>query len=389
MIAGLAVIIGVVAGLSSAALLVSLEWATDERLRRPWLLWLLPVAGFGIGHLYHYSAGRAVEGNNLIIDEIHEPDAGVPRRMAPLIFLSTLTTQLFGGSAGREGTGIQLSVGLSDSLLRPFTLDRELRRLLLITGLAAGFGAMFGVPVAGAIFGLEVLHRGRLRYDALVPALVASFVGDRVVRVLGVDHLDVVRVGPVDLSTSDLVKLALAGAVFGLVAMVFVRSVHHVQALSARVIGWPPLRPLIGGVLIIGLTLLVADRDYLGLSLPLASSALAGEETAPWVFALKLLFTVVTLGFGFYGGEVTPLMVIGATLGAALAPVLGLPVSLLAACGYVAVLAGAANIPLAGTIMAAEIFGGSIVAPAAIACVVSFVVSSRHSIYRAQRQDPI
>ena len=379
------VAIGLVAGVASAALLVSLNWATDTRLTEGWLLWLLPVAGLGVGLAYHYTGGRSAEGNNLIIDEIHEPDAGVPRRMAPLIFASTFVTQLFGGSAGREGTGVQLSVSLNDSLARLLPISPADRRIIMIAAMSAGFGALFGVPLAGAVFGLEVQSVGRLRYEGLVPALTAALTGDLVVQGLGIDHVATPELLGVDLGGGALLRYVALGIAFGLVGIAFIAAVHGLKHLGARLFAWPPARPILGGLVVIALTLLVGNRDYLGLSLPLAENALAGAETGGSVFALKLVFTAVTLGFGFYGGEVTPMMIIGSTLGAALAPVVGLPIALGAALGYVAVLAGAANIPLTCTIMAVEFFGGQALVPAALACVVAYVCSSHRSVYDSQR----
>lgn len=168
---------GILAGLSSAAFLATLEWATDTREELPWLLWLLPLAGLAMGLIYHYGGGDAAAGNNLILDEIHEPRDWIPRRMAPLIYVGTVVTQLFGGSAGREGTALQMSGSLTDTFSRVARLTPSDRRVMLIAALSGGFGAVFGVPVAGFVFGLEVHTVGRLRYDALLAALTASMVG--------------------------------------------------------------------------------------------------------------------------------------------------------------------------------------------------------------------
>jgi H+/Cl- antiporter ClcA len=377
--------VGVLAGLSSALFLKLLEWSTRSFAEHGWLLWLLPLGGLAMGCLYHYTGGRSIEGNVLIIDEIHEPRTGVPRRMAPLVLISTVATNLFGGSAGREGTAIQMSASLTDGGARLLHLSREERRTLLVAGMSAGFGAVFGVPLAGAVFGMEVQSVGRVRYEALVPSLTGALVGDLIVRGLGVHHTPTPQLGPLDLDAVLLVKVALAGVVFGLVGAVFIEAVHLVKRIGTRLTGWPPARPVIGGAIVIALTLLVGNRHYNGLSVPLAVDALAGNDPGLQVFALKLLFTAVTLGFGFYGGEVTPLLVIGSTLGAALAAVLGLPVALLAAVGYVAVFAGAANVPLACTIMAVELFGREALEPAAVGCVMAYVFSSHRSIYASQR----
>ncbi|MDO8364069.1 MAG: chloride channel protein [Actinomycetota bacterium] len=373
---------GALAGLSSYVFLEGLRRVTDFRVEHGWLLWLLPAAGLLLGLAYHYAGGRAGEGNSLLIEQIHQPTEWVPKRMAPFVLLGTWATHLFGGSAGREGTALQMSGSLTDMLSRVLRLDVDSRRLLLISALAGGFGAVFGVPLAGAVFALEVQAIGRVRYEALVPALAASLVGDLVVSGLGYHH--VVRTQfVVDVSVALVGKVALAGLVFGLAGAAFVELTHAIRQLAAR-IAWPPLRPAIGGAAVVGLAVLFG-RDYLGLSLPLIDRALAGDRLSFAVFALKIVFTAVTLGCAFPGGEVTPLFVIGATLGAALAAPLHLPVALLAGIGFVAVFAGAANTPLACTIMGVELFGSAAVVPIAVGCVISYVFSNHRGIYPSQR----
>jgi H+/Cl- antiporter ClcA len=373
----------VLAGVSSWFFLEGLDRVTTFRLDHPWLLWLLPVAGLFVGLGYHYLGGRATQGNALLLDEIHEPTEWVPRRMAPLVLLGTWITHLFGGSAGREGTALQMSGSLTDHAARLLRLSPGDRQLMLVSALGGGFGAVFGVPLAGAVFAMEVQTIGRLRYDALVPALTASLVGNLVVHSLGYHHAArAAVVVPVDAVV--LLKIAVAGLAFGLTGAVFAELTHALKRLMARLIRWVPLRTAVGGLAVVGLAVLFG-RDYLGLSLPLVDRGLAGQHLAFTVFALKLVFTAVTLGAGFPGGEVTPLFVIGTTLGAALASPLHLPVVLVAAVGFVAVFAGAANTPLACTIMGAEIFGAAVIAPMAVGCVVAYVFSSHRGIYPTQR----
>lgn len=384
----LGVVAGVLAGLSSAGFLVSLTWATDTRLAHPWLLAVLPLAGFGVGLAYQLAGGRAAAGNALIIDEIHDPRAWVPTRMAPLIYAGTVVTHLFGGSAGREGTALQMSGSLSDRAARLLRLRPADRRLLLIAALGGGFGAVFGVPLAGCVFALEVQSVGRLRYDALVPALTAALVGDQVVRHLHVAHAHYPDIGRVELTAPLLGRVVVAGLAFGLCAAAFVELTHGLRRLFASSIRWPPLRPLAGGLIVVGLTLALGTRAYLGLSLPLITAAVGGGAgLAAGAFALKLAFTAITLGSGFQGGEVTPLFVIGATLGAALGRSLGAPVPLLAALGFVAVFAGAANTPLACTVMGIELFGSGPAPLFLVACALSYVFSSHRGIYATQRID--
>jgi len=381
---GLGAVVGVLAGGSAWALLRALDWATQVRLANPWLLLLLPAAGFVVGFVYHRWAGTAIAGNNLLLDEIHDPRAWVPRRMAPLIYGATVVTQVFGGSAGREGTGLQMAGSLTDWFSRTIRLPAADRRILLIAALAGGFGALFGVPLAGAVFGLEVQSVGRLRYDALVPALTASVVGNQVVLALGVHH-ELTPQLAIDVTPLLLGKVAVASLAFAAAGIVFIELTHAIKVLVGAAIPWPPARPILGGLVIIGLVLLVGNQDYLGLSLPLAAHAIEGQPVGFEVFLLKIVFTSVTLGTGFQGGEVTPLFVVGATLGAALGTVLGVPVEVLAAIGYVAVFAGAANTPLACTIMGVELFGSHLIVPIAAACVITFVFSSHRSIYGRQR----
>ena len=382
-------LVGVLAGVSGAAFLKSLDWATDTRSDNRWLLFLLPVAGLMVGLVYQWIGGRVGEGNNLILDEIHEPSGGVPRRMAPLIYGATVVTHLFGGSAGREGTAVQMSGSLTDAASRVLRLSRHDRRLMLIAAIGGGFGAVFGVPVAGCVFALEIQSMGRMRYDALAPALVASLVGDRVVHGLGVHHMTYPTIGEVDLTFALLWRILLAGLAFGLTATAFVQVTHRIKHWLGEHVNWPPLRPFLGGGAIIVLTGVVGSRDYLGLSTPLIARSFAGGVgVIGAAFALKLLFTATTLGSGFYGGEVTPLFVVGATLGCTLGNALHSSVPLFTAIGFVAVFAAAANTPIACTVMGVELFGAGPIVPLVLACVTAYLFSGAGGIYSSQRIDP-
>ena len=378
-------IVGGIAGLSSAGFLVSLDWATRARTTHPWLLWLLPVAGLAMGLTYQYAAGAAARGNALVIDEHHRPTQWLPIRMAPLTFGATVVTHLFGGSAGREGAAIQMSTGLTDMLARRWSIESDRRHLLLVAAVAGGFGAVFGVPVAGCVFALEWQRVGSQTYRGLLPALVASIVGDRVVRGVGVKHTTVPILDSVHLDPTVLIRLVLAGVGFGLAAVAFIELTHGIRRLATNGLR-QPLRPVLGGVAIIALTGIVGTRQYLGLSIPLATASLeGGAGVAVGAFALKLLYTSITVGTGYQGGEVTPLFIIGATLGATLARLLHLPIPLLASVGFVAVFAGAANTPVACTIMGIELFGAAPAVPIAICCTVSYLISSDRGIYGTQR----
>lgn len=382
--ATLGVLVGSLAGGAAFVFLEVLDRVTRLREQQGRLIWLLPVIGMVIGLAYHHVGGRASGGSSLLLDEIHDPSEWVPRRMAPLVLFGTWATHLVGGSAGREGTGVQMGGSLADSVSRLMRFGTDDRRRMLVAGLAGGFGAVFGVPAAGMVFALEVQGSGRLQHEAIVPALAASATGDLVVRGLGRHHgFQVVIDAPVHTAWLDL-RVAVAAIGFGLLAALFIESTHAVSGTMARVVAYPPLRPALGGGMLLALIPLVG-RDALGLSLPLYDRAITGAAVAAGMFALKLVLTALTLGSGFPGGEVTPLLVMGATLGSTLAPLLGLPRPLLAAVGSVAVLAAAANVPVAGLVMGVELFGSSVVVQLAIACVVAYLCSGHRGVYEAQR----
>jgi len=377
----LLMITGIAAGTLSAVFLNALNWATNFRELHNWLIYLLPLAGLLIGLSYHYMGASVLRGNNLVFDTIHNPNDVIPFRMAPLVLVGTVVTHLFGGSAGREGTALQMSAAAADQLSKPFKLDAEERKILLIAALSAGFAAVFGTPLAGALFGIEVLLLAKFPFRALVPAVLSAYIGAYVTALWGVGHthypIDVVPV----INLTLLFYSGLAGCVFGVAAILFVRLSGQISMLSKR-IGYPPLRPLVGGLAVLGLILLLDTHKYIGLGIPTILAAFQ-DASAPQDFMLKILFTAITLGMGFKGGEVTPLFFIGATCGSALAFILPLPVGLLAGMGFVAVFAAAAKTPLACIIMAAELFGFSGCLYVAVACIVAYLISGKHSIYNA------
>jgi H+/Cl- antiporter ClcA len=320
-----------------------------------------------------------------VIEQIHRNDAPIPARMAPLILLGTVLTHLFGGSAGREGTAIQMGSSLADWLQRRLHLSSATRRLMIMAGISGGFGSVFGTPIAGFIFGLEVQHIGQIRYEALLPCLIAALVGDLVTRAWGVGHSHYPALPHFDPDPSLLLKVVLAAVCFGLTSLLFIELTHGIKRLSARLFQWSPLRPVLGGVIIIALTLIIGSQDYLGLSLPLIQNTLNGTGVIAFAFLLKLIFTSVTLGSGFLGGEVTPLFVIGATLGYTLGRLLNVDPAFMASIGFVAVFAGASNTPLACALMGMELFGGGSALYLILGTFIAYLASGHRSIYTTQR----
>jgi H+/Cl- antiporter ClcA/PII-like signaling protein len=379
--------VGAMGGTASALLLFSLEVATAVRDRHLWLILLLAPAGWLVGLMYKYFGGSVEAGNNLILDEIHDPTATIPARMTPLILIGTFMTHLFGGSAGREGTAIQTGASLADQLSGPLRMSPLERRILLMAGISAGFGSVFGTPLAGAVFGIEVLALGKLSYDAIAPCFMAAFAGDLVTRAWGIHHT-AYRVAYVPkMSLSGIAYSMIAGLAFGLAGMGFAKLTHLISHTARRYIASAPLRPVAGGLIVtIAVFSIGPSRTtkYLGLGIPTIVASF-DSKVAPYDFAAKTAFTAVTLGTAFKGGEVTPLFYIGATLGNALSRIIPLPPALLAGMGFAAVFAGAANTPIASTFLAVELFGAEAGAYAGIACVIAYLFSGHAGIYNAQR----
>ena len=394
--------VSVAVGSMVALFLWLLESATQIRQVNLWLITLLPLAGVGIYWLYRRWGKHSEAGNNLIMDEIHAPGGGIPFRMAPLVLVTTIITHLFGGSAGREGTAVQMGGSVADYFAKKFGLRHEDKRILLMSGMAAGFGAVFGTPLTGAIFALEVLAVGRIKYDALMPCLIASLLADIVCSSFPIHHTHYSigysakqAMGALSFIHFDLVLLLqvlIAGACFGLASFAFAELSHSIKALSQRWIARKWLVPVVGGLLVLGISGLLGTTDYLGLGVSapheggvsiVSAFSAGGADSFSWLW--KLLLTAITLSMGFKGGEVTPLFFIGATLGNTLAMLLGAPVDLFAGLGFIAVFAGATNTPLACTMMGIELFGAENAIYFGVACFTAYYFSGHTGIYTSQR----
>lgn len=377
-----------------------LDLATVTRWQNIWLIFLLPFAGLFITFLYKRWGKSSDAGNNLIMDEIHKPGGGIPPEMTPLILFTTVITHLFGGSAGREGTAVQMGGSVASLFSKWYKLKPRNKRILLMCGMSAGFGAVFGTPIAGAIFALEVLAIGRIKYDALIPCLIASILADITCSALGIHHthyvISYIRdtkqwIPFISFDLWLLFKVIVAGVAFGLVGYLFTETSHLIKYTFNKYIANKWLIPVIGGVLVIAISFALGTFDYLGLGVTNPKggisivSAFNANSSDTWSWLWKLLLTAITLSAGFKGGEVTPLFFIGVTLGNTLAIITDSPVGLFAGLGFIAVFSGATNTPIACTLMGVELFGSEHILYYAVVCFTAYYFSGHSGIYRSQR----
>ncbi|MCH7403716.1 voltage-gated chloride channel family protein [Belliella kenyensis] len=380
----LATMVGLLAGSASAFFLVALEWMTNYREANVWIIALLPLGGLLIGWVYHQYGESVVKGNNQLLEEFYNPQKTIPLRMAPLVLFGTLATHLFGGSAGREGTAVQMGGAIADQFTKWLKLTKDDRKILITIGVAAGFSSVFGTPLAGAVFALEWLVIGRIRYESILPAFIGAYVADYTCAVFWDVHHTHYQIPAVpELSMQVLIWIILAGICFGLAGRLFAKATHFWAAFFKKIIKYPPLRPVFGGGMVALLVLAMGTTKYIGLGVPTIVDAFS--EDLPWYdFLAKIGMTSLTLGAGFKGGEVTPLFFTGATLGNALSFLIPLPVALLAGMGFVGVFSGATNTPLACTLMGIELFGADSGIFIGVACVIAYLFSGHAGIYNSQ-----
>ncbi|MBG6185965.1 voltage-gated chloride channel family protein [Flavobacterium sp. CAN_S2] len=377
------ILIGFFSGSASAFFLVSLEWVTQIRENNNWIIWLLPIGGLAIGLGYHYWGKSVVKGNNVLLEEYENPKKIIPLKMAPLVLFGTLITHLFGGSAGREGTAVQMGGAIADQFTKLFQLDAFERKTILILGISAGFASIFGTPLAGALFALEVVYFSKINFKSIVLSFFVAFIAYFTVELWHVKHSHYAIPFLPENNFTTLFWVILVSILFGLGAMLFSRSTHFWGYLFSKTISFPPLRPFVGGCFIALAVYFIGTTKYIGLGVPMIVDAFSTPNTS-YDFLLKILFTGFTLGAGFKGGEVTPLFFVGATLGSALSLIVPLPIALLAGMGFVAVFSGATHTPIACTVMGMELFGIESGIFIGIACLIAYFSSGSVGIYNSQ-----
>ena len=376
-------LIGFLSGSASAGFLVALEYVTQVRLSNNWIIWLLPIGGLLIGLLYHYYGKSVEKGNNLLLAEYENPQKAIPLKMAPLVLIGTLITHLFGGSAGREGTAVQMGAAIADQFTPIFKLDSSARKTILILGISAGFASIFGTPLAGALFALELVLFSKISFKSVPLSFLSAYIAYFTVEFWQVKHTQYSISTLPEISLINIFYVIIVSLLFGLVALLFSRSTHFWGKLFAKKIAFSPLRPLIGGIILATAYYFIGSSKYAGLGVSTIVEAFS-VPNAPHDFLLKILFTGFTLGAGFKGGEVTPLFFVGATLGSALSVVIPLPIALLAGMGFVAVFSGATHTPIACTIMGMELFGIESGIFIGLSCTVAYFSSGLIGIYSTQ-----
>ena len=378
----LAILVGAVCGLVGTAFHVCVNFATQWRGALEWLLYLLPVGGVVIVWLYHRLGQSSSLGTDRLFTSIQDRTA-VPVAMAPLIFVATFLTHLLGGSAGREGAALQLGGSLGSDVGRLLRLNEDDRRTLTMVGMGALFAALFGTPLTATLFVMEVLCMGHVVYSSFVPCIVASLTAFGVSLLLHMEPEGYALAVVPGLNWLSALQVTGLAALCAVLSVIFC-AVMHVSGHSFK--KWmknPYVRAIAGGAAIIALTLLVGTRDYNGAGAQVIERAIEGEAR-PWDFILKLIFTAITLGCGYKGGEIVPTFFVGATFGCVVGPLLGMNPGFAAAIALVATFCGNTNCPVASVFLGIELFGGQAVPLFALACAVSYMLSGYSSLYHNQ-----
>ncbi len=376
-----ALCVGLPGGALGALFHHGVELATRLRTQNPWTLWLLPLCGVGIALLYQLLHTQGL-GTNAIIDAVHQ-GRRLPVRLIPAIFVGTVLTHLCGGSAGREGAALQIGGDLGEHLAQLFRLDDKDTRIATLCGMSALFSALFGTPLTAVFFAMEVISVGVLYYAALLPCLTASLTAYAVASRLF--HVAPTRffVSVPALDAMVLVRVAVLALGCAMVSILFCEAMHRSEQLAARLLPNVCLRAFCGGCLVIVLTLAVGCRDYNGAGMDVITAALSGTAKGE-AFLLKIVFTAVTLGCGFKGGEVIPTFFVGAVFGCTAAGVLALPAPFAAAVGIVSLFCGVVNCPVSSILLSIELFGAEGLVAFAVACAVSYVFSGYRGLYHSQ-----
>ena len=377
------ILVGILSGIIGGIFHEAVDLATHSRQNHPFLLYLLPFGGLVIVFLYHITSMKEDGGTNRVISSIRNSST-IPFRMAPLIFVSTVLTHLFGGSAGREGAALQIGGSISSSIGRILKLNEKDMHVIVMCGMSGVFAAVFGTPITATIFSMEVISVGVLYYVAFIPCLISAMVAFSIGKFFGTKpiHYTLSSIPTPDLGT--IVRVIILALLCALISILFCITLHKSSSLYKRFIENEYLRIFVGGILVILLTLLIQTREYNGAGMEIVNHAINGS-TNPEAFLLKIIFTAITLGAGFKGGEIVPSFFIGATFGNVVGGLLGLDPGFGAAIGLISVFCGVVNCPIASLLLSIELFGSSALILFCFACSISYVFSGYYGLYSSQK----
>jgi len=379
----IAIVVGVLGGILGSVFHLCIDYVTEIREENGFIVFLLPLGGLLIAALYRIFSSKGTIDTNRVIKSVRR-DKNIPLVMIPLIFISTVITHMLGGSAGREGAALQLggSVGYNTGKLLRF--KKNDMRIIVMSGMSSVFAALFGTPLTAAIFSLEVTNVGVLHYAGLLPCVISSVTAAQVAKWFSLHpvHFSGIEFGSITLQMT--LQVVFVAAVCAVVSIIFCLAIKKSELLMDKLLKNSFLRAFVGGVVIVLLTLLVGTRDYNGAGMDVISRAIRGEAL-PWAFALKIIFTAITIAAGFKGGEIVPAFFIGSTLGCVVAPIVGLSPALGAAIGFVALFCGVVNCPIASIILSLEVFGAEGIIFFAIATAVSYMLSGYFGLYESQK----
>lgn len=377
-------IVGIVVGLIGILFHFGIEIATEYRIAHPYLLWLLPFGGIVIVYFYHLEGMEKDRGTNFILVSVRTNET-IALRMAPLIFVSTIITHFFGGSSGREGAALQLGGSIAGKLGRMIELDEKNERIMTMCGMSAAFAALFGTPIASVVFSMEVITVGVMHYSAIVPCTISSLIGAGLSRYCGIEPTAFSLLGiPEGISFSACISVMFFGVIGAILSILFCVTMKKTSAFYRKYFPNAYKRVFIGGCFVIALTYLVGTRDYNGAGMDVIQWAFYGG-VEPFAFLWKILFTAITLGAGFKGGEIVPSFFVGATFGASISSFMGFSPSFGAALGMGALFCGVTNCPLSAIILSVELFGGEQVAYYTLVCAISYMLSGYYSLYSEQK----
>jgi H+/Cl- antiporter ClcA len=377
------IISGIVVGLVGTAFYFSMAYVTNMRAMHPWLIYFLPLGGLVIVGAYHLMHDEKDTGTNLVLSSIHSGDH-LPLRMAPLIFVSTLITHLFGGSAGREGAALQLGGSIGSGIGSLFKFDEKDKHIMIMCGMSAAFSALFGTPMAAAIFSMEVVSVGIMHYSALVPCVVASLIAHGIATHFGAsaEVFFIEEIPAFGIETS--VKITVLAILCALVSILFCVALHGSEHLYKKYLKNPFIRIFVGGCLIIILTLLVGNQDYNGTGINVIEKCFDGSVRSE-AFLMKIIFTAITLGAGFKGGEIVPSFFTGAAFGCLFGNIVGFSPTLCAAIGMTSVFCGVTNCPITSLLISFELFGYDGMPYFLLAVSFSYMLSGYFGLYHSQK----